>query len=239
MKHLADCFIPIYLVNVNEIKNDMEPINSELHKLVRSHFPSLNEPKLVEEISKAGQLMHAKAGTVMMDYGRYITMVPLVISGSIKVVREGNDGGHEIFLYFLKGGETCSMSFSCCMASKKSDIRTIAEDDVTFIGLPIKLVDEWMMKYKSWNRFVMSAYDNRMLDLVEVIDNIVFNNMEERLKNYLTARSEALNSKILLGTHQQIALDLNSSREGVSRILKKFEKSGAIILGRNRIELNT
>lgn len=211
----------------------------ELTKLIRSHFPSLNEPDLIEEISNIGQLMHAKAGTVMMDYGRYISMVPMVLSGSIKVVREGKNGDHEIFLYFLKGGETCSMSFSCCMTSKKSDIRTTAEDDVSFIGIPIKFVDEWMMKYKSWNRFIMTSYDNRMLDLIEVVDNIVFNDMEGRLINYLKARSEALNSNIILGTHQQIALDLNSSREGISRILKKLEKTGAITLGRNRIQLNS
>lgn len=213
--------------------------NLEIQKIVRSQFPNLSEPKLIDEISKVGQLQHAKAGTVLMDYGRYIKMVPMVIKGSIKVLRDGKQGDHEIFLYFLTEGQTCSMSFSCCMANKKSDIRTVAEDDVSFIAIPVQLVDEWMMKYKSWNRFVMSSYDNRMLDLIEVIDNIVFYNMEERLINYLNARSEALNSKTILGTHQQIALDLNSSREGISRILKKFEKSGTITLGRNRIKLNT
>jgi len=217
----------------------MELQSNEIHKIVRSHFSHLNEPGLLDEIAKVGQLMHVEAGTVMMDYGRYIKVVPMVIKGSIKVLREGKDGDHEIFLYFLKEGETCSMSFSCCMADKKSDIRTVAEDDVSFIAIPVNLVDEWMMKYKSWNRFVMSSYDNRMIDLIEVIDNIVFYRMEERLINYLKARSEALNSKVILGTHQQIALDLNSSREGISRLLKKFEKSGTIKLGRNRIELIT
>jgi len=216
----------------------MDAHKSEILKLVRSNFPDLNEPGLMEEISAGGQLMHIKAGTTIMDYGRYIKMVPMVIKGTIKVVREGKDGDHEVFLYYLKGGETCSMSFSCCMADKKSDIRTTAEDDVTMIVLPIKQVDEWMTKYKSWNRFVMGSYDKRMLDLIEIIDNIVFNNMEERLDHYLKAKSEALNSTIILGTHQQIALDLNSSREGISRLLKKLEKRGAITLGRNRIVLN-
>jgi len=216
----------------------MDAHKSEILKLVRSNFPDLNEPGLMEEISAGGQLMHIKASTTIMDYGRYIKMVPMVIKGTIKVVREGKDGDHEVFLYYLKGGETCSMSFSCCMADKKSDIRTTAEDDVTMIVLPIKQVDEWMTKYKSWNRFVMGSYDKRMLDLIEIIDNIVFNNMEERLDHYLKAKSEALNSTIILGTHQQIALDLNSSREGISRLLKKLEKRGAITLGRNRIVLN-
>jgi len=181
--------------------------------------------------------MHFRAGEVIMDYGHYIKLVPLVVKGSIKVVREDAERDHEIFLYFLSSGETCSMSFSCCMLNKRSDIRTTAEEDATIIGIPIKYVDEWMMKYKSWKNFVMSSYDQRMQELVKTIDTIAFDNMDERLLKYLHQKSEAVNSKILLTTHQDIAYDLNASREAISRLLKKLEHIGRIKLSRNKIEL--
>ena len=123
------------------------------------------------------------------------------------------------------------------MMNKKSDIRTVAEDDTTLIGIPIQYVDEWMSKYKSWQQFVMQSYDLRMRELVQTIDEIAFKKMDERLLNYLEKKSEASKSKIINTTHQQIAFDLNASREAVSRLLKQMEKDGTVQLGRNKITL--
>ncbi len=215
----------------------MDRIDPQLLELVKKHFSSINEKALQEEIAKVGRLMHFKRGERIMDFGAYIKMVPLVISGSIKVVREHDEGDHEIFLYFLNGGETCSMSFSCCMMNKRSDIRTTAEDDTSLIGIPIKYVDEWMMKFPTWKNFVMRSYDQRMQELVRTIDHIVFHNMDERLLQYLQKKSVATTSNTIQTTHQDIAHDLNASREAVSRLLKKLENMGKIKLGRNKIEL--
>jgi CRP/FNR family transcriptional regulator len=122
--------------------------------------------------------------------------------------------------------------------NKKSEIRTVAEENTTLIGVPIKFMDEWMTKYQSWKNFVMQSYDNRMMELVKTIDSIAFKKMDERLFEYLEARSKALNSKELQVTHQDIAFDLNASREAISRLLKKMEKEGMLVLGRNKINLN-
>lgn len=160
----------------------------------------------------------------------------MIIEGSIKVSREDEDG-NELFLYYLNAGDTCSMSFSCCMMNKKSDISTVAEDDTTLIGIPIQYVDEWMSRFKSWQQFVMQSYDLRMRELVQTIDEIAFKRMDERLMNYLEKKSEAAQSKVINSTHQQIAFDLNASREAVSRLLKQMEKEGSVQLGRNKITL--
>lgn len=215
----------------------MDQAKPEIFTLIRNQFSSITEPALQEEIAKVGKLLDFKAGEVIMDYGNYIKMVPLLVKGSIKVVREDAERDHEIFLYFLNKGETCSMSFSCCMLNKQSDIRTTAEEDARIIGIPIKYVDEWMMKYKSWKNFVMSSYDQRMQELVRTIDTIAFDNMDERLLKYLQQKSEAVASRVLSTTHQDIAYDLNASREAISRLLKKLEHLGRIKLGRNKIEL--
>jgi CRP/FNR family transcriptional regulator len=212
-------------------------LDEQILELVRKHFPNIAEKALQEEIATVGKLTQFSAGTVIMDVGQYVKMVPLVIEGAIKVSREDEDG-HELFLYYLQGGQTCSMSFTCCMMNKKSEIRTIAEENTKMIGIPIRYVDEWMTKYQSWKNFVMQTYDFRMMELVRTIDSIAFHHMDERLLAYLDKKAKATHSKVINATHQEIAYDLNASREAVSRLLKQLENDGRVKLGRNKIELN-
>ncbi len=211
-------------------------MDQNILNLIRQYFPQIAEPQLQREIAATGKLYSFRGGEVIMDYGSYVRIVPMVIEGSIKVTRESEEG-NEIFLYYLNPGETCAMSFTCCMMNKKSDIRTTAEEDVTLIGIPIKHVDEWMSKYQSWKNFVMRAYDDRMKELMQTIDNIAFKKMDERLLKYLYDKSQTIQSKIIQTTHQEIAFDLNASREAVSRLLKQLEKQHRVRLGRNQIEL--
>ena len=212
-------------------------IDQHLLQLVQKHYPQLVEKDLLEEIATHGRLMEFEAGEVIMTFGSYIRLVPLLISGSIKVVREDPEDDHEIFLYYIQAGETCSMSFSCCLMDKKSDIRTVAEEDSTLIGLPVRLVDQWMGKYPSWRNFVLRSYDNRMQEMVRTIDRIAFKQMDERLIDYLVKKAEVTDSATFDITHQQIAYDLNASREAISRLLKKLETDGVVELGRNKIKL--
>jgi|GEM_PF-1513795 len=172
-------------------------MNPEIAQLVKSHFPMLTEPALQEDIATVGKLIEYKEGQVIMNFGSYVKGVPLLVKGSIRVVREDKEEDKEMLLYFLRAGETCSMSFSCCMADKQSDIRTTAEDDSTIIAIPIKYVNDWMSKYASWRNFVMSSYDSRMQTLVKTLDSIAFRKMDERLWEYLLKRSEAHDSKII------------------------------------------
>lgn len=211
-------------------------LDEHILDLVRKHFPNIAEKALQEEIATVGKVTEFSAGTVIMDVGQYVKLVPLVIEGAIKVSREDEDG-HELFLYYLQGGQTCSMSFTCCMMNKKSEIRTIAEENTKMIGIPIRYVDEWMTKYQSWKNFVMQTYDFRMMELVRTIDSIAFHHMDERLLAYLDKKAKATHSKVINATHQEIAYDLNASREAVSRLLKQLENDGRVKLGRNKIEL--
>lgn len=210
-------------------------MDTEILELIRKNFPVINEKGLQEEIAEVGKLMHFREGEVIMNYGSYVKMVPLIIKGSIKVTREDDLDGKELLLYFLNAGDTCSMSFTCCMTDKKSAIRTEAEEDSTIIGIPIQYVDQWMTKYPSWKNFVMRSYDNRMLELVKVIDSISFHGLDLRMEKYLKALTESHGSKTVHRTHQEIAEDLNVSREAVSRLLKKMEKLKMVELGRNLV----
>jgi CRP/FNR family transcriptional regulator len=211
-------------------------MNTQILELVRRKYPHIAEKRLQEEIAEVGKLLFFKEGEVIQDIGSYIKMVPLILEGSIKVSREDEDG-NELLLYYLRAGETCSMSFTCCMMNKRSEIRTVAEEDTTMIGIPIRYMDDWMSRYQSWKNFVMRTYDARMLEMVKTIDSIAFKKMDERLMQYLESKSKAIQSKVISSTHQEIAYDLNASREAISRLLKQMEKAHIVKLGRNKIEL--
>lgn len=208
-----------------------------IEALVIENFPQLSESQLITEIARVGSIHHFRENEVIMDYGSFIKMVPLVLEGTVKVTREDENDAREILLYYLSGGATCSMSFSCCMSNKRSSIRTTAETDVRLIGIPIQYIDEWMSKYPSWKNFIMSSYDQRMLDLIYTIDSLAFQKLDDRLYEYLEKRQSAIGGKSLHVTHQQIADDLTVSREAVSRLLKSMERAGLVKLGRNQVQL--
>jgi CRP/FNR family transcriptional regulator len=218
-----------------EIKTQMD--KESLAQLVRERFPFLSDKNLINDIAEHGQIMSFKEGEIIMDYNSYVRFVPLIISGTIKVTREDDDEGREMILYLLNGGDTCSMSFTCCMMQKRSSIRTQALEDTTIIGIPLEVVETWMSKYVSWRNFIMKTYDEKMLELVKVIDSIAFEGMDERLLKYLRNLADSLKSNMINITHQQIAYDLNASREAVSRLLKKLEQNGVLELGRNKVIL--
>lgn len=205
-------------------------------QLLQKKYPQIAEKSLQEEIATVGKLMQFRADEVIMDYGSYVRFVPLILEGSIKVSREDEEG-NELFLYYLAPGETCSMSFTCCMMNKKSEIRTIAEEQTQVIAIPIRYMDQWMVKYHSWKNFILMSYDDRMNQLIKTIDSIAFQKMDQRLIAYLKKKAKATDSNVINATHQQIAYDLNASREAISRLLKQLEKEGEVKLGRNKIEL--
>lgn len=208
----------------------------QIREYLRKYYSNIAELGLQEEIAHIGKVMEFKAGEIIMDFGAYVKLIPLVVEGSIKVSREGDDGG-EIFLYYLQPGESCTMSFTCCMMNKRSEIRTQAEEDTIVIAIPIRYMDDWMSRYQSWKNFVMMSYDHRMKELIRTIDEIAFKKMDERLLTYLQKKAQVTGSKTLNATHQEIAYDLNASREAVSRLLKQLEHDGYVNLGRNKITL--
>jgi len=206
-----------------------------MEELIKQEFPILTDRELLSELKSVGKVMSFNSGDKLMDYGRYIKMVPMVVKGAVRVLRQDEDG-NELFLYYLNPGETCAMAFTCCMANKKSIVCAIAEEDTQVISIPIKYLDIWMNKYKSWKNFVLQSYSLRMEEMIKTIDSIAFRKMDERLIDYLLEKSNAIKNKTLHITHAQIAQELNASREAISRLLKKLEKENKITLGRNKIE---
>lgn len=202
----------------------------ELMKL----FPMFDS-QLASFISTIGESKTFEEGSIMMKTGQYFKATMLLINGKVKLYREGEDGG-EFFMYFLERGDACALSMICATRNQASEIMAVAVEETEVLMIPISYMDELMTKYKGWYYFVLETYRSRFEELLIVIDNIAFKNMDERLEWYLKQQAAKTGKNIHL-THQQIANDLNSSREVISRLLKKMEKNQAVILHRNSIEV--
>ena len=207
-------------------------MEKEFHNLYRNHF----EPNLLQEIEKVGIQKTIPAETTLIESGTYIRAVPLVIEGSVKIIRIDEEG-NELLLYFLHPGETCAMALSCCIGQEKSQIRAMTETQVKMITIPVQKIEEWSSKYKSWRDFVMKSYHKQLMDAFETIDIIAFSKLDERLKLFLKNKQEISNNDEIKITHQEIAKNLNSSRVVISRLLKKLENENHIELKHNRIKI--
>lgn len=211
-------------------------VEHELREQIAKAYPLLTEESLLDEICTLAIIKEIKAGEIVSQKGKNIRSIPLILSGSLKVLREDNSG-HELFLYHILRGETCAMMLTCCIANKKSDVSAIAEEDSVLIMLPMEVMDQWMVKYQSWKVFVMRIYQDRFEELLNVIDSISFKKLDERLLDYLYNKVEVTATRELVLTHQEIAYELNSSREVISRILKQMEKNQLLKLERGKIIL--
>ncbi|MBL7722223.1 MAG: Crp/Fnr family transcriptional regulator [Chitinophagaceae bacterium] len=198
-------------------------------------FPQF-EPGLVELIEKEAVQRTFLAGEIIMRTGQYIKSTALVLEGRVKIYRENSDGG-EFLMYYLGPGQACAVTMICAIQSQQSEIMAKAEEDTEVLMIPIQLMDDMMNKYKTWYQFVIMTYRNRFDELLSVIDNVAFRNMDERLEFYLKRHTDATGKKMIETSHQQIADDLNSSREVISRLLKKMEQRNLLKLHRNMIEL--
>ena len=203
---------------------------------IEATYPYQFEDELLNEIDVLGSLIEFKANDVMIDLNQFIKGMPILLSGAIKIMREDFDEG-ELLLYFLEKGDTCAMTMACCLGDKQSKIRAVAETDGELVMIPIVKMDEWLAKYPSWRRFIFDSYNNRMEEMLVAIDNLAFNDMNERLKKYLLDVASINKGKVVVKTHQEIAYELNTSRVVISRLLKALEKEGFLQLNRNEITI--
>ncbi|MFD3001961.1 Crp/Fnr family transcriptional regulator [Pontibacter toksunensis] len=197
-------------------------------------LPFITDPLLLEELEKKGKIQEFEPGQAIIEPGQYIQIVPIILEGSVKVMRT-DELGHELLLYYIEGGDTCAVSLTCCSTSSTSDIKAVAEEKTKILAIPVQKHEEWMNAYRQWKEFVAMTYQKRFQELLQTIDAVAFKKMDERLLRYLVVKSKQLKTLELLVTHQEIASELGTSREVISRLLKQLEKRKLVELERNRI----
>lgn len=212
-----------------------KPLNST--ELLTEAFSYLFEPKLIDEIEKYGDWKRLPSQHIFMEPGEKVTHMPLLLEGSLKILRE-DDKGDELLLYYIESGDTCAMTLTCCMGNAISNLRAIVEEDALMIMLPVDKMEQWIVEYRSWRSFVLNSYNNRMNELLAAIDSLAFKKLDERLWQYLVDKVKITSSTELSITHNEIADELNSSRVVISRLLKQLENNGKIQMNRNSILMN-
>ncbi|NTS42617.1 Crp/Fnr family transcriptional regulator [Flavisolibacter sp. BT320] len=199
------------------------------------HFPSL-EKALVAEIIKVADVKTLAAGELLMRTGQNIRSALLVLDGTVKIYRE-DEQGSEFFMYYIDSGKACAISLVCALGQETSGLMAKAVTGSTLISIPLHYVDEWMGKYKSWAQFAVSSYRERFDELLQTIDHIAFRNMDERLVFYLKRYQQQFKTAHIDLSFTEMAQELNSSREVISRLMRKLADKGVVKLMGSHVEL--
>ena len=203
---------------------------------IQERFKNIFEPELLKEIENKSKTVSVKEGEVILNIGQTVKQIPILLEGILKITRIDN-AGRELLLYYVHANESCAMSFTCCMQQFPSEIKATAENDVEFLAIPIGIMDEWLAKYPTWKSFVMRTIRSRFNELLNAIDQLAFQKLDERLIHYLKEKSKATGSTLINLSHEEIANEMASSREVISRLLKKLENDKKVLLYRNQIKL--
>jgi CRP/FNR family transcriptional regulator, anaerobic regulatory protein len=198
--------------------------------------PFKSAPQVTEQLQKYGINKSYAEGSVIIQEHNYINSIPIVLSGSIRVMRV-DDEGRELLLYYIKAGESCIMSFLSGLHQDTSKIKAIAEEDTELLFVPIEKVSLLIKEFPEWLDYIFKLYHKRFEELLEVVNAVAFKKLDQRLLDFIKNKSSLGNTKEIHITHEQIANELGTARVVISRLLKQLEEEGIIQLGRNKITL--
>ncbi|MGV3638469.1 MAG: Crp/Fnr family transcriptional regulator [Flavobacteriales bacterium] len=194
------------------------------------------DPKLRKEFDQVMIRKAISAGTEIMRVGHTITHIPIVEKGSLRVLAQDSEG-RERYLYHILAGESCATSLTCCVSKRQSSVRAVVEEDAELLLVPVRYVDEWM-SHPEWRKFVNETQSQRFQELLEAFEVVAFHKLDDQLWSYLTKRSQATGEHTLHLTHQQIADELSSPREVITRLLQQLRARGLVTLGRGSVEVH-
>lgn len=207
--------------------------------VLERYFPELVKmPELKAELISISSITTFDAGTVILRQGEFVKIIPLLVSGLAKVFKEESKNGNGVLLYYIKPGESCVMSLTTLIRNGKSQVKAVIEEDAEVVVIPAGKALAIAKKFPKWNEFVYDLFSAKFEELLHVIEVLTFSHKDTRLLEYLKKEANLKKSSALHTTHQQIADDLGSSREVISRLLKKLEHQGLVQLKQGIILFN-
>ena len=200
------------------------------------NFIEFKNPELISKLNQSGILKNFHEGEIIVKENAYSNSIPIIKSGTIRVLRTDEDG-REILLYYIQAGESCIMSFLGALHQDTSKIKAIAEEDTSILFVPIEKVTALIKEYPEWLNYIFKLYHKRFEELLEIVNEVAFKKMDERILNFIQKRVEITGAKTINITHEALANELGTARVVVSRLLKQLEDEGHVKLGRNKITL--
>lgn len=206
--------------------------HSGLQQRLLNAYPMLRElPAAQLQGLLKDSTMHLPVGTLVFDENQGCMGFPLVLSGSIRVIKAAPNG-RELQLYRVGPGESCILSSSCLLGHENYHARGIAEQDVEMLILPASTFRTWLAQHESFREYIFNLFSERITDLMQLVTAVAFQKLDQRLAALLATKTSPIHS-----THQMLADELGSVREIVSRLLKNFAEQGWVRLGREQIEI--
>lgn len=197
----------------------------------------LSFPKeLKDKIIEASEVKEIAGGTEIMQEGQYVKVIPIVMNGLVKVFIRHED--KELLLYYIKPNETCIISFNAVLTNSSSKAFALTEQNSKVLLMPGEKVFQWIKEYPELISLFFNQYNSRYNELIEMILKVLFEKMDKRLFEYLQTSSTISGSETIKRSHQQIANDLGTAREVISRVLKKLEYENKLIQNQDGIKLN-
>lgn len=192
---------------------------------VQHYLPGFST-ELQQEMAEHATLMEIPAGTEILREGQYVKVIPIVLTGVVKVVAHFEE--KELLLYYIEPKESCVMSFSASLKNEPSRINAQTEEDSLVMLLPVEKVARWVREYPPINQLFYQQYNQRYSELLDTINHLLFNRLDQRVYNYLLEKTKLKGEKVLQIRHRQIAAELGTVREVVTRVLKRLEQEGKV-----------
>lgn len=196
----------------------------------------LADQSLLRHIAAESETSVLPPGQVLVNFHTYIRNIPVVLRGHVKVVGEDEDG-NEILLYYLEPGDSCVMSILGALNGTTSKIKAITVDETEILFLRPERAAALIREHPGWAEYIFKLYQSRFEELLQVVTKVSFQKMDDRIMDLLEGKARLFGTRTIEVTHQEIAGEIGSPREAVSRVLKKLEKEGAVRLFRGKIQL--
>jgi CRP/FNR family transcriptional regulator len=211
-------------------------ISQDVFSRILHALPILRQasPQLIDEFKRASFFVSIPAGRQIFAEGDPVEALAILISGSVRVYKVG-ETGREITLYRFGLGESCILTANAVLSRQSFSALAVVEQTAEAVMIPADIFRQWVQKYDLWRDFVFTLLSQRLSVVMEIIDEVVFRRMDVRVATFLLERSAA--DEVINRTHQEIAAELGSSREVISRILENLARKGIIRLGRGSIEI--
>jgi CRP/FNR family transcriptional regulator len=190
---------------------------------------------LQQALIGSGDLSRFPKGALLLKEGQYVSAVPLVLEGRLKVYAETAD--KRLLLYYIQPEESCVMSFSAVLEDRPSSIIAEVEEEAVVLLLPSHQLQGWLRRFPMLNQLFFRQYQRRYTELLHNIEQLLFHRLDDRLLAYLKERQHITGQSPLVLTHRKIAEDLGSAREVISRTLKKLEAEGAVVMTDSGIKI--
>lgn len=194
-------------------------------KRLQQYLPVL-PAGFIDELERFGIVKEFPAQTEIIRDGAFVKFVPLVLEGMVKVFTRHAD--RELLLYYIERGESCIMSFNAGLKNSPSKVFAITEENTVILLMPVEKLNGWVRSFSSLNELFFDLYNQRYASLLDTINHLLYNRLDQRLYTYLQESAKQKNSNVLHIRHRQIAAELGTVREVISRVMKKLEQEGKV-----------